>query len=181
VKINNYPEIMKPAFRLVEKHAPNTYEAMQNAFWPVTAAKDVNDLRPIAEGMRPAEFNGMLNVLRTANAITAESSVPSSRHVAHRIPAVVNHSSIFNLPNTLNDANAHGVDPTKFLATVAVHEWTHRRGYDEPEAYAAGARFAEKMGDLDIARWHAAQGRRHTQEQELTFAEMLRRQFGLAA
>jgi hypothetical protein len=62
------------------------------------------------------------------------------------------------------------------LATVAVHEWMHRRGYDEREAYAAGTRFASKMGDRAVAQWHETLGREVENEDQLT---KLLREMGL--
>ena len=174
MKIKSYPEIMRPAFRFIEKHAPNTFEAMLNAYWPVTAVKDMDELLPLAKLISRSDFHQIAHTLAGANAVTAESSV--FPELKDRIPQVVDHNSWFNLPCLLKTARREHVDPTKLLATVAVHEWKHRRGYDEGPAYDAGVKFAREMGELRIARWHEQLGRdeQETNREDNLIRDMLR-------
>ena len=151
MKITSYPEIMTPAFKLIEKHAPNTHEAMLNAYWPCTAVKDMDDMIPLQRSVSLEEYHQILHVLSHSEAITAESSTHPEEPPP---PVALNHKSWFHLPHIYNDAVHEGVDPTRLLATVAVHEWQHRRGYLEREAYDAGIKFAFNMGESRIASMH---------------------------
>lgn len=156
MQITHNHDKMKPVMRLIEKYAPNTYEAMQNAYWPVTLVMDGQDFADIARKIPELELYSLADTLASGLGVTCR---PNPNRISNAAVALDN-TSWLNFHGINTQADEAGVDGAKLAAAVLVHEWTHRRGYGEPEAYAAGARFARAMGEEKIARSQENTGRR---------------------
>jgi hypothetical protein len=185
----NHPELTTPALQLIKQHTPNTYEAMQNAHWPVTAVTSEQDLAPISKRIEDDELDYLAWAIQhglgcTLGMITDET--PQELIENDQTPDVLRTTTWLNIPGIARQAYHGDVDPGKLLADVMVHEWTHRRGYGEEKAYTAGTDFALKIGEPDIARMseHTRRNMRREkalkERQEAAMREMARR-FGLAA
>lgn len=188
MQIKNHPELFKETLRVIEKYTPNTHEAMLNAYWPVTGVNDHRDLEMLARKVHPKDLHQLKHALSQAGAVTVESSVPRApcpgcRKIhANQPPAAFDHSTWFNMPALYRQAARNDFDLVKSVATTAIHEWTHRRGYDEDKAYPAGVRFAEQMGDRELAEFHRDLYWQWQQEQAHKRQELeLARRWGLAA
>jgi hypothetical protein len=166
MKLKNHTATMKQVMRLIEKHAPNTYDAMQNAYWPVTMIATQADFDEVTREASYFEKASLADDLQHALGITFTPRDPEHT-------TALSYCSVLNAPALMEQAADDGYSPVKLAATVLVHEWTHRRGYGEPEAYAAGAKFARAMGEERIARSQERTGAKIEQQQESSFEEFL--------
>ena len=152
MKTNN-SQWLKPVLALIQKYAPNTYEAMVNCDdWNVNAVTTYADLLPIMEAFNdsPQEMHYVFDRFNHALGCTfcnlKDNLVPWDGPDELKNTTWMNHKRIM-----MNSTDGH-VNPVRLAASVLVHEWTHRRGYGEKEAYATAARFARSMGEEEIAR-----------------------------
>lgn len=155
MQIKNHEDLLTPVFNLIKQYAPNTYEAMQNTYWPVTLVKDESDFDEITGSTCRHCVSNLADTLAGGLGCTYQAGADTLIHTTW-----LN----FNLLNAQAAESGYAAD--KLAATVAVHEWTHRRGYGEPEAYAAGARFARAMGEEAIAQSQEVTGERVAREAE---------------
>lgn len=161
MQIKNNHDKMKPVMRLIEKYAPNTYEAMLNAYWPVTLVIDGSDFDDITGKIPAEEVFSLSDTLASGLGVTCRPNPNRWSDAA----VALDWTSWLNFHGINMQAGEMGVDAAKLAATVLVHEWTHRRGYGEPEAYAEGAKFARAMGEERIARSQESTGLRVAREE----------------
>lgn len=151
MQLTNHTEAMIPVMRLIKQYAPNTYEAMENAYWPVTLVAEECDLDNIMNTVKRGEVSKYeaMDIAGDINRALGLTLVPVDKN--H--PSPLSNQTWLNYPAIMRQAQRSHLDPARLAATVLVHEWTHRKGHtDEAPAYAAGAKFARLMGDERLAQ-----------------------------
>lgn len=151
MQLTNHEDAMRPVMRLIEQYAPNTYEAMENAYWPVTLVAESSDLDNIIAMVKHGEVSQYeaMDIAGDINRALGLTLVPVDKNR----PGPLSNQTWLNYPAIMSQARRSHLDPARLAATVLVHEWTHRKGHtDEAPAYAAGAKFARLMGDERLAQ-----------------------------
>jgi hypothetical protein len=164
MKYNN-TELMEPVMDLIRKYDPNKHEAMMNTYWPVTAVSSMDDMLPIAKEVGVSRAMEIASTVNDGLGLTVQKMRDTPETAWEDEPKPLWHTSWLNVPGIIHQARRMNVVPFKLGATVLVHEWTHRRGYGEPEAYAAGEKFAFTMSEPEIARSQRETGARVAREQ----------------
>jgi len=173
MKTNN-TALLEPAMQLIKKYAPHTHEAMTNAKWQIDFVSCMDDLKPIFDDYGYELVIALAYQLNSSLAATAASVDEFGEKIpAGMTPPDLLHTTWMNKPAIEAEAAQNGFDPVKLAANVLVHEWQHRKGYGEKEAYDAGTKFALAMGEPGIAANSAKKGREIVGGQKL--AKLFRR------
>lgn len=151
----NREDLLKPVFDLIREYAPNTYEAMEAAYWPVTMVMNSRDWDDIAGQLPPGALNYLTSTLASSLGVTCQpwDDLPATP---------MDNRSWLNGSMIALQALQNGWNAVKLAAVVLVHEWTHRRGYGEREAYAASAKFARTIGEEAMAKEEERLGRQES-------------------
>lgn len=145
---------LQPAMDVVAKTDPATWKRMDKADWTVHPVSDPSDL----DGIDPWSALQLADELDSAFGVTVRSS-----RLAH--PDVYR-TTWLNVPMIENKARDDlKVPVAHFAADVLVHEFNHREGGDESDAFKAGTAFAQKMGDPSVASFSRETGQREVMEE----------------
>lgn len=167
MELRNHQETLIPAMQLIKRYAPDTYRQMENTYWPVTLVADAEDFDDVIHmtsrhQLHPYKAAALVRDVESALGVTLipENSVYSGP---------LTHRTWLNWQAITEQAERCNLNRVASLATVIVHEWTHRHGdvLDEAPCYAAGARFARAAGYEDVARIHEETGQQEDTDENL--------------
>jgi hypothetical protein len=137
MQINYENKLVGDAFDIIAQTNRGLYDKMVHTDWPVNVVTNdnVNQLvMEFASRLGPEIARQLVTEMRFANALTAEA-----------------YETWLLLPNIEDDATKHGYDLAKYAAQIIVHEFTHRLGSAEKDAYVNGALFAQQLGETRMA------------------------------